>query len=422
MARKKRKRPHGMGCVYQRSPGVWWVKWRENGRARYSGGFPTPELAEKVRDKIVSDIKAGRAGLPADPRGVPTLGALAKDWLERRKTTHRSAKADYYRWKNHWDPFVGNLRPAEVDAAKIRCFVEAKLRENLSSTTVRHCVRLLSTFFADLVERGLAPSNPVLALPRSTRRLIKPASDPHATPFIECPSDVKKVFLALREPVNIAFAVGAYAGLRTGEVLGLEWGDIDLATRRIHVRRQVSGGRIAPLKDDESRVVPIQSGLEPILVEWRLRTGGAGLVFPPKYGSRGGTTTRRATFMRPHTLARNLRRALNITGLKDLTWYQATRHTFASQWILAGGSMEKLQKVMGHSTINVTERYSHLRTDLFRESDYCLLNVDLRPSAEPVASIVNNAADAAVPAEKGTFGYGMVTEGATRRGRGRITG
>ncbi len=43
-----------------------------------------------------------------------------------------------------------------------------------------------------------------------------------------------------------------------------------------------------------------------------------------------------------------------------LTGYQATRHTFASQWVLAGGSIEKLKEIMGHISVIVTEQYAHL--------------------------------------------------------------
>jgi site-specific recombinase XerD len=59
-------------------------------------------------------------------------------------------------------------------------------------------------------------------------------------------------------------------------------------------------------------------------------------------------------------------------GLPDLTWYEATRHTFASQWVLHDGSMEKLAAILGHSSTEVTKRYAHLRTDLFADRDLAL--------------------------------------------------
>lgn len=383
MARKRRKRAHGQGCVYERGPNNWWIKWREYGRVRYSGAYETRELADEVRAKIVADIAAGRAGLPEAVAPPSLLSTLADDWLERRKRTHRAAGDDVSRWTKHLKPFLGSLTPAEVDGAMLRRYVEAKLASGLNPATVGHTVRLLSTFFTDLVENHHAASNPVRALPRSTRRLYRPTSDPKSTPFIEKLSDVRRLFLALPDPVKIAFAIGAFGGLRTGEVLGLDWRDIDLSTGRIHVQRQVQEGTVSILKDEESRMVPIQSALLPILKRFQLRTGGSGKLFGPQHERRGGRPGSPPLYMRGATLRRHLKIAFATCKLVNMKWYEATRHTFASQWVLHDGSIEKLATVLGHSSTVVTERYAHLRPDLFGARDRDLLNVDL--SSEPKA-------------------------------------
>ena len=62
--------------------------------------------------------------------------------------------------------------------------------------------------------------------------------------------------------------------------------------------------------------------------------------------------------------------------------------------------MEKLAEVMGHSSTVVTERYAHLRPDLFRDEDYAVFDVDLRP-----ARVARRGT------RTGTFGYSMATEG-----------
>ncbi len=379
MARKKRKRAHGQGCVYERGPNNWWIKWREAGRVQYSGGYETRELASRVRAKIVADIAAGRAGLPVEEAPPSILTTLAENWLERRKQTHRAAMDDVCRWNKHLKPFFGRLTPGEVDAAAIRRYVETKLVSGLNPATVGHTIRLLSTFFSDLVENGHASANPVRTLPRSTRRLYRPTCDPKATPFIEKLTDVRRVFLALPEPVSVAFAVGAFAGLRTGEVLGLEWRDIDLAAGRIHVQRQVQEGEVTILKDEESRMAPIQSALTPILKRWHLKTGGAGKLFGPQYERRGGKPGSPPQYMRAATLRRHLELALATCKLPSMKWYHATRHTFASQWVLHDGSIEKLATILGHSSTVVTERYAHLRPDLFGARERDLLKVDLVP-------------------------------------------
>lgn len=332
-----------------------------------------------MRAKIVADIAAGRAGLPVEEAPASLLAMLAEDWLERRKRTHRAATDDVCRWKKHLKPFFGRLTPAEVDGAVIRRYAEAKLASGLNPATVGHTIRLLSTFFSDLVENGHATANPIRTLPRSTRRLYRPTCDPKATPFVEKLADVRRIFLALPEPVSVAFAVGAFAGLRTAEVLGLEWRDIDLTAGRIHVQRQVQEGEVAILTDDESRIVPVQSALTPILKRWHLKTGGAGKLFGPQYERRGGKPGSPPQYMRAATLRRHLELALATCKLPSMKWYHATRHTFASQWVLNDGNIEKLAAILGHSSTVVTERYAHLRPDLFSARERDLLKVDLVP-------------------------------------------
>jgi integrase/recombinase XerD len=51
-----------------------------------------------------------------------------------------------------------------------------------------------------------------------------------------------------------------------------------------------------------------------------------------------------------------------------MTFYQAGRHTFASQWVLSGNSIYRLKEIMGHSSVQVTERYAHLTNELTRSS------------------------------------------------------
>jgi Site-specific recombinase XerD len=69
-----------------------------------------------------------------------------------------------------------------------------------------------------------------------------------------------------------------------------------------------------------------------------------------------------------------------------MIWYQCTRHTFASQFVLGGGSIELLSKIMGHASVVTTERYSHLRADLFRQTDYEVMPANLsRPTGNVVS-------------------------------------
>jgi Phage integrase family len=91
--------------------------------------------------------------------------------------------------------------------------------------------------------------------------------------------------------------------------------------------------------------------------------------------------------------AGHLATAIEDCGLPPLTWYQATRHTFASHWVLGGGSIEKLRVIMGHESRKTTERYAHLRTDLFRDADCGAVSVDLSPTKGKIIPMVASRPD-----------------------------
>jgi len=377
-----RRRTKGTGEVFQEPGGSWACRWREDGRRRYRGGFPSKILADALLAKVRLELAHGRAGLPPDPAGFPTLKVEAAKWIERRKHTHRAWGDDQSRWTTHLEPAFGHLRAHEVDAGRIRAFVEEKLRSGLNPQTVKHCITLLSTFFADLCERPRetgAQANPVRSLPRSTRRLYRPTHRPGDTTFLKTLEDVQRVHAAMREPCASAFALGAFSGLRTGEILGLAWEDVDLQGRTIHVHRQVQESKLVGLKDDEPRTVPILDALLPVLEAHLARGAGQGQLFQPdRPGRRAGKNGTRSRFMLPRTLHNALRSALRACKLPvKMTWYEATKHTFASHWVIGGGSMERLALILGHSSTEVTRRYAHLLPEHLGAQDRARLPVQL---------------------------------------------
>lgn len=148
---------------------------------------------------------------------------------------------------------------------------------------------------------------------------------------------------------QLMILVMAYTGLRFGEVVALQSGDIDLSTMRIHVVRAFSdvGGVLVevPPKSGKAREVPIPSFLHSSIAT-RLSdlVGDHALVF---------TTTSGSTIRYSRWLKDVFRPAASRAGLIGLTPH-ALRHTFAALAIQAGANPKVLQVAMGHSDIRLT--------------------------------------------------------------------
>lgn len=375
-----------MGCIYNRgtkSKPRYYIKWKEAGAWRVKKVGPDRSIAEAILKKIEADVVLGRVGLfDESTPSAPIFDDAMMRWAERRRETHRSGYYDWCRAKNHFKGAFGLKRVTEILASDLVRYFSAKLESGLAAATVGLHRRQLSRFFNDLVEEGIIKENPLLRVSRATKKRTTSTHDPRQVPFLRH-ADVRNVYLnlpaaSLLQPYRVMFAVGAFAGLRPGEVFALDWQrDINLDRRRIHIQLQVQNGRLSPLKDNESRQAPINDTLLAVLREWRETTGGTGLLFPadPK---RGGNRDRRPTYRRPYTVHKHLRRALAAANLPiSMTWYQCTRHTFASLWVADGRPIEKLREILGHSSVKVTERYAHLSPESFNAADYAAVCVDL---------------------------------------------
>ena len=72
-------------------------------------------------------------------------------------------------------------------------------------------------------------------------------------------------------------------------------------------------------------------------------------------------------FVNLHTVHDHLKTALAKCGLPPMTLYQCTRHTYASRFIMGGGSMEHLAKILGHSSVAISKHYAHMQDGFFGE-------------------------------------------------------
>jgi integrase len=148
--------------------------------------------------------------------------------------------------------------------------------------------------------------------------------------------------------------LAAYAGLRRGELVALRWRDVDFASRKIIVRRALSGAtELKSTKSRRAREVPLPDQAAAALERLSRRgefTGPDDYVFVNRLG-RG---------LDPSALRRRYERARDAADLEPLKFH-GLRHTYGSLLVAGGVDLPSVKAALGHSRITTTERYLHAR-------------------------------------------------------------
>lgn len=140
--------------------------------------------------------------------------------------------------------------------------------------------------------------------------------------------------------------VAVHTGLRFGELVALEWVDIDFERRQVTVERNEVGGIVGTPKNGKTRHIPMTDKVYEVL--WRRRIP-QGRVFTLPDG--------RSVYH--EAAARALERACRQARRARFGWH-LFRHTFASHLVMRGVPLPAVQQLLGHSKIEMTMRYAHL--------------------------------------------------------------
>ena len=123
----------------------------------------------------------------------------------------------------------------------------------------------------------------------------------------------------------------------------------------------------------------VLDALLPVLREWRLKHPGR-LVFTNTAGTMFAPSARVFQEVLHRVLrAAKFPRVQRLGRVRPYVRFHDLRHTFASHWVMKGGDLFKLQKILGHQSVQMTMRYAHLAPDAFKD-DYARFG-----AAEPVS-------------------------------------
>jgi integrase len=338
----------------------WYVRYKDlDGRRKQRASHqPTKDLARRFLLEVEGRIARGAIGIPEPAPPAPTIAQLAERFLAeysrpkikdlaRYRVTARTALRRLL-------PLIGALRIDAVTPQQIQ-----RARDHLASAFAANSARVslahLGTMFSWAVRVGFLPHSPMRSVELPARQALVEYLTREEIATLLTTSERRATNSVAERLLHVCVRLAIHTGLRKGELLGLRWRDVDLESLRLTVARSFRG---LP-KGGHSRHLRLPDSIAPVLADWRQHCPETreGVVFPRRQRT-GWTMARHSGEML------GLPELLAEAGCRPLLrpWH-ALRHTFASHFIMQGGNILALQKILGHSDIKMTLVYAHLAPD-----------------------------------------------------------
>lgn len=279
---------------------------------------------------------------------VPTLNEYSKISFEQHRHERKiTTNTDYQNiYNKHIKPTFGNIKLDKIRVSEINIW-KNKLYEGLglSSRRVNDIKKIFGTILEDAVRDEIIVSNPVSKskpLPFHQIKEIYPFS-------LE---EIKQILASAENQDKNLIATLFMTGMRTGELIGLKWTDVDLEKREITIKRTIGRGiEGIPKTMSSYRTIPILDSLFPYLKnQYKLTSKENSYVFLNYKGKH--------FFDSKNIRAGLWKKVLEKSGVKYRTVYH-TRHTFCSINLQNGEDIIWISKIMGHKSPRVTlEKYS----------------------------------------------------------------
>ena len=339
-----------------RRRGKKWAAAVYVGQRRYH--WTTHNTRQEAQDYIARALGSALSGRPYPSRRI-RLAAFLERWMAGRKQELRRSTVFTYQWAidKHIGPALGSLYLADIGPDQVRAMIE-QMSTTLSAWSVRKSYALLRAVLEDAKDLGLVPANAAARV-----RYAQPPQRPVTVWDLE----QLRLFLAAARRHSkhwLLFKMAIWTGMRIGEVLALQWSDIDWHRRLIQVQRSLGYNKTDGLHFDQPktptgrRAIALPTG---ILKE--LRTLREQQI-------RGTIPFFRSTLIfcqpdgSPHfpTVISDyhFHRIAMLAGVPAIRFHDL-RHTHASQLLAAGASIKVVQERLGHARASFTlQIYSHL--------------------------------------------------------------
>jgi integrase len=316
----------------------WIIDYRANGKRYMRVMGPSKRDAIAAEGKIKAQIREGRF---FECRRIKEtmVGELIGRYLDHFRGK-RSLPTEEFHLKAILSFFGGSKPVSQIDRSDVDAFQRARLDTtkrsgaHRSTSTINRELATLRRLLNKAVEWKAIEKNPAAGrkmLPERKGRTRFLSVGEAGRLLDACSSHLYPIVLCALE-----------TGMRRGEILSLRWEDVDLEHRILYVGETKTG---------IPRHVPISSRLANTLLS-RARNGASEYLFAGKRGMGGHGKP----FHDVRTSFKNACRRAGVAGFR----FHDLRHTAASHMVMAGVPVKVVGEILGHTTVSMTERYSHL--------------------------------------------------------------
>jgi len=375
MARKR----YQQGSVYLvgKSRDKWVGRYREDvigidGNARRvrrevilgsKRDLPTKRLAQRRMDSVLSRIN----GLDYRPGRVATFEEFVERWkvevlITQQPSSIRSVKSHL---KCHIVPQLAKLRLEQFSVENQQTFITRMFERGVSRKSVLNVLGTLSSILTTARDWGYNCEH------IDVRKLrLPPRGERYEAPHFTI-DQLQRILAIAEEPWHTLFCILTLDGLRAGEVLGLQWKDIDLDRRLLHVRRSAWYGHVQTAKSKASEtVLPIPQLLVNVLKKYHTqwKPNPQGFLFVTRNGRPPSSNK---------VVEYHLWTILDALGIPRCGLH-AFRHSHTALLLDSGATPKVVQRQLRHADARTTlEIYGHVIGEAQREA------------VEKVASIVD---------------------------------
>ena len=323
-------------------------------------GKTKKEVRQKMQ-QLITDVNNGTYR--------PPNNLLVKDWMKEWLEVFCKNKVKQYTFtsyntiiRTHINPRIGEVKLSDLKGIAIQRMYNDLIDAGSAPKTVKNISAVMHKAFGMAVRQELIPSNPCdnAEIPSAPRKEIKPLTD----------SDIPEFLAAIKgHPMENAFALCLFAGLREGECLGLSWDQIDFDKGIITVSQQLQkekfkGGKYFIAQSTKSNkprpVMPPPIAFDYLKAERKRQLANQLAVGESWYNPDNLVfTNTTGNHLAVSTFYKSFKKVAASIGRPDARPHDL-RHTAATIAVASGSDIKSVQSFLGHATASFTLNvYTH---------------------------------------------------------------